>query len=216
VFTDPIFLGALETSVKVATATAIVGGVLGTLAAFALSRPFRGRGLLRALLVAPLAMPGLITGVAMLNFFVSQSIQLSIATVILGHLVYATPFVVLAMTARLAELDPALQEAGRDLGRGVFGVFRTITLPLIFPAVAGAALVAAALSLDEVIITNFVSGSTVTLPLFIWAKLRTGVTPDTNAACTSIVVALSVIVIVSYALSRLVSSQRSALLVVEP
>lgn len=208
VFADPIFRGALETSVKVAAVTAIVGGLIGTLAAFPLSRPFRGRGLVTTLLVAPLAMPGLITGVAMLNFFVAQRIPLSIDTIVLGHLVYATPFVVLAMTARLADLDPALQEAGRDLGRGVVGVFRTITLPLIFPALAGAALVAAALSLDEVIITNFVSGSTVTLPLFIWAKLRIGVTPDTNAVCTLIVCALTVLVVASYVLSRLVGGRR--------
>jgi ABC-type spermidine/putrescine transport system permease subunit II len=147
----------------------------------------------------------------MLIFFLSQNVPLGINTIIVGHLVYATPFVVLAMTARLADLDPSLAEAGHDLGRGVLGVFRTVTLPLIFPAIAGAALVVAALSLDEVIITNFVSGSTVTLPLFIWAKLRIGVTPDTNAACTLIVCGLTLIVLASYALSRLVGGQRSLL-----
>jgi ABC-type spermidine/putrescine transport system permease subunit II len=207
VFSDITFRDALFTSLKVAALTASIAAVLGTLAALAFARhKFRGRGPLMALLFAPLAMPGLITGIAMLTVYVALSVSLSLWTVTIGHLVYATPFVVLAIVAGLSDLDPALEEAGRDLGRGPFGVFRKVTLPLVFPVIVGAAFVAAALSLDEFIITNFVAGSTVTLPLYIWSKLRIGVTPDTNAVGTLILVGLTLLSLAAWYLTRLTST----------
>jgi len=145
-------------------------------------------------LLLPLALPGLITGVAMLTLYTWAGIPLSLETVAVGHLVFTTPFVVLVMTARLRDIDPMLEEAGRDLGASPLGVFRRVTLPLILPALGGAALVVAALSLDEFVITNFVSGSTVTVPLFVWAKLRTGVTPDVNAVSTLLLLTLALLV----------------------
>ncbi len=207
VFSNDSFRTALVNSLKVAGMTALVGAILGTLAALAFARHrFRVRGALMLLLFAPLAMPGLITGVAMLTVYVAAGAQLSIWTITVGHLVYATPFVVLAIVAGLADLDPSLEESGRDLGRTPFGVFRKVTLPLVFPVIIGAALVAAALSLDEFIITNFVSGSTVTLPLYIWSKLRIGVTPDTNAVGTLILVGLTVLSLAAWYLTRLTST----------
>jgi ABC-type spermidine/putrescine transport system permease subunit I len=209
VFGDEAFVAALITSVKVAAMTAAGGAVIGTLAALALAHDrLPLRKLVTALVVAPLAMPGLITGVAMLTFAIAIGLALSTTTIALGHLVYATPFVVLAIVARLRDLDPNLAEAGRDLGRGPFGVFRKVTLPLAAPAIAGAALVAAALSLDEFVITNFVSGRSVTLPLFIWAKLRTGVTPDTNAVCTVILAGLIVLFLISHCLTRITGGRQ--------
>lgn len=199
VFSDDIFRSALTNSVVVAAVTALAAAALGTLAALALSR--RRSRFSRALtggLVVPLALPGLITGIAMLTFWVRLGVGLSTTTIALGHIVFVAPFVLLVMVARLRDLDPSLEEAGRDLGEGPWGVFRRVTFPLILPAVAGGALVAAALSLDEFIITNFVSGSTVTLPLFIWSKLRIGVTPDVNAVSTLVLLGLCLLVVASY------------------
>ena len=207
VFSNESFRTALVTSLKIAALTALIAAVIGTLAALAFARhTFRARGFLMALLFAPLAMPGLITGVAMLTIYVALGMALSTTTIMIGHLVYATPFVVLAIVAGLSDLDPSLEESGRDLGRGPFGVFRKVTLPLVFPVIAGAAFVAAALSLDEFIITNFVSGSTVTLPLYIWSKLRIGVTPDTNAVGTLILVGLTVLSLAAWYITRLTST----------
>lgn len=207
VFSNNSFRAALVTSVKVAGMTALFGTMLGTFAATAFARHrFRGRGSLMTLLFAPLAMPGLITGVAMLTVYVAVGFTLSIWTITIGHLVYATPFVVLAIVAGLSGLDPSLEESGRDLGRTPFGVFRKVTFPLVFPVIIGAAFVAAALSLDEFIITNFISGSTVTLPLYIWSKLRIGVTPDTNAVGTLILVGLTVLSLGIWYLTRLTST----------
>jgi len=210
VFGDPIFRSALENSVIIAALTAVIAALIGTLAAFALARhSFRFRTVVFGLMLAPLAMPGLVIGIAMLSMYVLLGAQLSRWTILLGHLVFVTPFVVLVMTSRLREFDRSLEEAGRDLGEGPFGVFRRITLPLIFPAIAGAALLAAALSLDEFVITNFVSGSTVTLPLFIWSKLRIGVTPDTNAVSTVILGGLVLLVAVYALVSRLAGARPS-------
>jgi ABC-type spermidine/putrescine transport system permease subunit II len=204
VFGDAIFRSALENSIIVAGVTALIAAVIGTLAALALVRhTFRFRTVVFGVLLAPLAMPGLVIGIAMLSLYVSMGVQLSRWTILLGHVVFVTPFVVLVMSSRLREFDRSLEEAGRDLGEGPVDVFRRVTLPLVFPAIAGAALLAAALSLDEFVITNFVSGSTVTLPLFIWSKLRIGVTPDTNAVSTVILGGLVLLVVVFALVSRL-------------
>jgi ABC-type spermidine/putrescine transport system permease subunit II len=195
VFDDPTFRTALDNSVVLAALTAVVAAVIGTLAALPLvRRTFRGRGALFSLLVAPLAMPGLVIGIGMLSVYVLTGIQLSRWTILLGHLVFAAPFVLLVIAARLRDFDLSLEEAARDLGERPLGVFRRVTFPLALPAIAGAALLAAALSLDEFVITNFVSGSTVTLPLFIWSKLRIGVTPDTNAVSAIILAGLLLLV----------------------
>lgn len=210
VFTEDIFRSALVNSIKIGAVTAAAAAVLGTLAALALTRhrlPLRQ--LATGALIVPLALPGLITGVAMLTFYVWMGVSLSSTTIALGHIVFATPFAVLVIVARLRDLDPSLEEAGRDLGETALGVFRRVTLPLVFPAVAGAALVVAALSLDEFIITNFVSGSTVTLPLFIWSKLRIGVSPDTNAVSTVILLGLVLLVVAFYTVTKVAGVGRS-------
>lgn len=206
VLQDNAFRGALLNSVKLAVLTGLLAALLGTLAAIGLTRrSFPLRRVVEAFLLVPLALPGLITGVAMLTLYTWTRIPLSMTTIAVGHLVFATPFVVLVMMARLRDLDPLLAEAGRDLGASPLGVFRRVTLPLIAPAMAGGALVAAALSLDEFVITNFVSGSNVTLPLFVWSKLRIGVTPDVNAVSTLILGSLALLVIAFFLLGGSVS-----------
>jgi len=212
---DELFSSALTNSIKLAVFTGVAAAVLGTLAAIGLTRrEFALKPAVEAFLLVPIALPGLITGVAMLTLYTWAQIPLSMLTIAVGHLVFATPFVVLVMMARLRDVDPLLAEAGRDLGATPLGVFRRVTLPLIAPAIAGGALVAAALSLDEFIITNFVSGSNVTLPLFIWSKLRIGVTPDVNAVSTLILLSLAVLVLAFFLLGgsvgRGVSRARSA------
>ena len=210
VFHDPIFRSALDNSVEIAALTAVVTAAIGTLAALPLvRRAFRFRGALMSVLVAPLAMPGLVIGIGMLSMYVLTGTQLSRWTILLGHLVFAAPFVLLVISARLRDFDLSLEEAARDLGERPLGVFRRVTLPLTLTAIAGAALLAAALSLDEFVITNFVSGSTVTLPLFIWSKLRIGVTPDTNAVSAIILAGLVLLVALFAAVSRAAGMRRA-------
>ncbi len=192
---DDQFRSALVSSLELATFTGLVAAVLGTAAAIGLTRTrFALKPILESVLLLPLAMPGLITGVAMLTFYTWARVPLSMETIGIGHLIFATPFVVLVMVSRVRDIDRSLEEAGRDLGASPLGVFRRVTLPLILPAMAGGALVAAALSLDEFVITNFVSGSNVTVPLFVWSKLRIGVTPDVNAVSTMLLAALALLV----------------------
>jgi ABC-type spermidine/putrescine transport system permease subunit II len=198
---DEQFSSALMNSIKLAVFTGVAASLLATLAALGLTRHrFVLKPVVEALMLVPLALPGLITGVAMLTLYTWAHIPLSVMTIGIGHLVFATPFVVLVMMARLRDLDPLIAEAGRDLGATPLGVFRRVTLPLIAPAMIGGGLVAAALSLDEFVITNFVSGSNVTLPLFIWSKLRIGVTPDVNAVSTLILVSLALLVVAFFLL----------------
>jgi spermidine/putrescine transport system permease protein len=145
----------------------------------------------------------------MLTLYVAAGVTLDRWTILAGHVIFATPFVLLVMSARLRDFDASLEEAARDLGEAPLDVFRRVTLPLIFPAIAGSALIAAALSLDEFVITNFVAGSTVTLPLFIWSKLRIGVTPDTNAVSTVILLGLIVLVVLCGLVMKLAGTIRA-------
>jgi spermidine/putrescine transport system permease protein len=179
------FRSAALNSLWVALPTAGLTLVLGTLAAYGLSRTSsRLRAPLALLFFLPITLPGLFLGLSLLVFFARVHLDLSLKTVVLAHLVYVFPYFLLMAVAALDRLDAALEEAAADLGASPVKVFRRVTLPQIWPVLVGATCLAFALSFDEFIMTFFVVGSNPTLPLFIWSRLRRTVDPSINVIST--------------------------------
>lgn len=186
-FADERFTSSLLNSVKVAVVTAVIVAFIGTNASFAISRrPSRLLNAFSSFVTAPLVLPGLFLGVAMLSFFTEIGMNASLTTVIIGHSLVTLPFVVLIVNARLMNLDRSIAEAARDLGATPFEAFRKIIFPLVRPAVIGAVLIAVAWSFDEFIITFFTIGGQSTLPILIWGLLRQGIDPSVNAIASII------------------------------
>jgi spermidine/putrescine transport system permease protein len=179
------FREALKNSAIVAVCVSVVTLLLGTLAAYGVSRSSsRLRAPVGLLFFLPITLPGLFVGIAMLVFFGRVQFELSLVTVAIAHFVYAFPYFLLIAKATLDRLDPALEEAAADLGASPFKVFRKVTLPQVWPILVGATSLAFALSFDEFIITFFVIGSDSTLPMFIWSSLRRTIDPSINVIST--------------------------------
>lgn len=182
---DGQLVSAFKNSIGVAVVATSVSLALGTLASFALWRRRSRLNLpLTALAVAPVALPPLVLGIALLTLFKAAGVTLSLATVTVGHILITLPFVLLIVTARLSNFDPALEDAARDLGASASQVFRRVTFQLIRGSVIGAGLLAVALSLDEFIVTLLTIGTQDTLPVLVWGQMRRGVSPNVNAIST--------------------------------
>ena len=182
VFASGQFHAALRTSLEVA-ALAVVGAiVLGTPAAFGLARRRSALSpLINTIVFAPIAAPGVVIGIALLTTLDYAGIAAGIYPTAAAHILLVCPFVVLVVRARLTGLDPRIEEAARDLGARRVRVFRTILLPILASALAGAAILAAAISFDELVVTNFTIGAGATLPVWIFSQARTGLTTSINA-----------------------------------
>lgn len=194
------FWDALTNSLIVAGAVGFVSTVFGTMAAMALARLHESiAGPSMMLLSVPVMVPPLMVGIALMVFYVKVGLQLSLFTVILSHLVFTQPFVILIVYARMVGFNYATVESARDLGASLLKAFFTVTLPIIRPTVIGAALIAMALSLDDFIITFFTIAGGNTLPTFIWGMIRTQTDPTINAIATLLVgltVGLSIVAMV--------------------
>ncbi len=195
-FRNRQMLDAAWLSVRLAMMAASTALVLGTLAALALTRlgPFRGRTLLGVVLTAPLVMPEVITGLSMLLLFVALGQwlgwpgQRGLVTLWIAHTTFATAYVMVVVAARLVEFDRALEEAAADLGAGPLRVFFTVTLPLISPSLVAGWLLAFTLSLDDLVISSFVTGpGASTLPIVVFSSVRLGVSPQVNALATILI-----------------------------
>ncbi len=199
-------LGAAWLSLKVATLSATLAVVLGTVAGLVLARfgPFKGRTLLSGLTTAPLVMPEVITGLSLLLLFVNME-QLvgwpagrGMTTIVIAHITLTMAYVTVIVQSRLAQMDDSLEEAAMDLGAKPYKVFFLITLPIIFPALMSGWLLAFTLSLDDLVITSFVAGpGSSTLPMVIFSKVRLGVSPDINALATILVTIVSIGVVIA-------------------
>jgi spermidine/putrescine transport system permease protein len=187
------FWPALYNSLVVGAAVAATSVLAGLLAALALARMAQARAqALLDVLSAPMMLPGLIIGIALLSFFVrTLALPLGLPTVILGQLVVIVPFVIAILFARLSSFDWSLVESARDLGATPVQAFLTVTLPLIRPSLVGSALIALSLSLDDFVITFFTIGSGNTLPTLVWGLVRTTLDPTINAIAT-LLLALSI------------------------
>ena len=184
---DSAIHSALLNSIEVAVVVAIIATTIGTMIAFPLVRggiPYQGAT--RLLYTLPIMIPGVLLGIGLLVFFTAIGLKLGLHTVILGHLVFTTPFVVLIVAARLQGFDRRLEWAAADLGANSRQTLRYIVLPLIAPAIFAGALLSVTLSIDEFVVTFFTIGPQLTLPLYIYTQIKFGVTPEVNALATVI------------------------------
>jgi len=193
-FHNEEMLGAAWNSLLIGVTASLISTLLGTMAGYAMYR-FKLR-LLPFLVVAPIAIPEILTGVSLLIFFVAINLTLGLASIVLAHIAFCIGFVAIVVRARLAGMDESLVEAARDLGATPFQAFRLITLPLIMPGVIAGALMAFTLSIDDFVITYFTAGAgALTLPLEIYTMVKISVTPEVNAVST-LLMALTLALIV--------------------
>ena len=186
-FGVPGLLEAMRNSVEIAAISTIVATVLGTAMALALVRyEFRGRAPINFFIFLPLATPEVVMGASLLSLFLTVGFATGFATIVIAHVMFNISFVVVTVRSRLISFDRSLEEAAQDLGATGFQTFVRVTLPLIMPGVLAAALLAFALSIDDFVITNFNSGSTLTYPLFIWGAARVSIPPQVNVMAAMI------------------------------
>jgi spermidine/putrescine transport system permease protein len=196
-------MAAIRNSFYVAAMATVLALLIGVPAAFALDRAdFPGKTAFRRLVMLPLALPGIITGISMLNLFRVLGFNLSLETVIMGHGTALTAIVVTQVYARLLRFDRRLEEASSDLGGRPWQTFLLVTLPNIRSALIGSALLTFTLSFDEIPVTFFLTGRENTLPMYIYSTLRRGITPEINAIGTIIVVVSLVLIFLSIYLLR--------------
>lgn len=197
-FADPLFATALTNSLILALVTAVVSVTLGVTFAFGVAR-FRRHARQRLLTVSliPATVPALVLGIALAVFFTALGRPPGLPNAAIGHILVALPFVILTVNARLETFDFSVLEAARDLGASPLRTFRDITLPLIWPSIIGASLLAMALSLDEFVVTWFTIGNQQSLPVLIWGLLRRGIDPTVNALASVVLASLIALVVVS-------------------
>lgn len=178
--------------------------IIGTLGAVGIPKALLpGKGLIEYIVMLPMMTPEIILGMVSLTFFSLLSLPFGMTTLFLAHTAFCIPYVYMQVKARLVGLDPSLLEAAKDLGAGEARAFFDITLPLISPAIVSGMLLAFAMSIDDVIISVFVTGAnTTTLPIKIYTMLKTGVTPKINAMCTLMFAVTLLVVIVSSLIGR--------------
>jgi putrescine transport system permease protein len=216
-FRDKQMIDAAKVSLEIAFLTACASVVLGTMAAMVMTRfrQFPGKSLFSALMTAPLVMPEVITGLSILLLFVAmgQTFGLfqerGVMTIWIAHVTFCVAFVTVVISSRLGELDRSLEEAAMDLGANRVKVFFLITLPIIAPALASGWLLAFTLSLDDLVISSFVSGpSSTTLPMKVFSSVRMGVSPKINALATLLIGIVSVAAFIGWWLMAREEKQR--------
>ena len=213
-FQNSAVMGALRNSLIVALVATVVSTIVGTMLAISLERyRYRGRGLLDGLAYLPIIIPDVTMAVMLLVFFFQAfgvlesltgiSLTTGLHTIILAHIAFNISFVAVVVRARIAQFDRSLAEAAADLYATRWQTFRKVTFPLILPGVAGGALLALTLSLDDVVVTQFVSGAgSTTLPVYVFGLVRRGVTPLINAVSVVMLAASMVLIAVSLGLQR--------------
>lgn len=204
-------LDAAWVTLRVALVSATAATLLGTLAAVVLVRVtrFRGRLLFSGMVFAPLVMPEVITGLSLLLLFIAMNLDRTIFTVMLAHTTFSMCFVAVVVQSRLVTFDRSLEEAAQDLGCTPLKAFLTVTLPVIAPAVIAGWMLAFTLSLDDLVIASFTSGSgATTLPMRIYSQVRLGVTPEINAVCTVLIALVTTAVIIASVINKRSMVQR--------
>lgn len=190
-------LEATQNSLIIAFVSTIVSTMIGTLTAVGMYRyQFRGKNVLDAMLYIPIVIPEIVMGVSLLAFFAIVNVSLGLFTLILAHITFSIPFVVIVVRSRLEGFDRSVEEAAMDLGANQFQTFMKVTFPIIIPGILAGALLALTLSLDDVIISFFVAGpSSTTLPLKVFSMVKFGVSPEINALSTILLVAVLTIAV---------------------
>ena len=195
-FMNGLMADALKNSLLLAGLSSLLAGGVGTLGAIGLSRShFRGAGAIESLATLPMMIPELVLGMAYLALFTGVGVKLGMGALVATHTTFCVPYVFINVKSRLIGMDPAIEEAARDLGASPVRVLFDVTLPLIMPAVLSGMMLAVAMSIDDVVISFFVtSAETTTLPLKVYTGLRSGGTPEINALSTLMLGVIFVIV----------------------
>ena len=198
-FSDSAMIEALGNSLFLGVVSCFVSAVIGTLGAVGISRiHWKTKGILEYISILPLMIPEIILGMVLMAFFYMMNLPFGMLTLLIGHTVFCVPYILMEVKARLAGMDPSLEEAARDLGAGPFRAFWDIILPLIMPAVMSGSLLAFAMSMDDVVISIFINGPRLsTLPIKVYTQIKTGVTPEVNALCT-IMLAVTLLILLIY------------------
>ena len=202
-FSDERILDPLAISLQVALVAVIGATVLGSLLGLGLARlKFRGSGATETLLLLPMVTPEILMGISLLVFF-AQLFDLtgSFWQVVIAHIMFCISYVAVTVRARAIGMDPRLEEAARDLGDGAIGAFWHVTLPIIAPAVAAGAMLAFALSFDDLVVTSFNVGvDSTTLPVYIYSAIKLGVSPEINAISSIIVAVVAIALVIGWRL----------------
>ncbi len=200
----PQVCNALGNSLKIGGIATLIATILGTMIAFALGRHrFRGRSAVNILIFLPMATPEIVLGASLLAMFLNLGINPGFWPTVIAHVMFCISFVVVTVKARIASLDPKLEEAAMDLYATEAETFRRVTLPLVMPGIFGAALLAFSLSFDDFIITNFNSGTLTTFPKFVYISSARGIPPQANViGSTMFILALTIVLIGQFASSR--------------
>jgi spermidine/putrescine transport system permease protein len=202
-FANPDLAIALKNSLLIALLATVLATALGTFMALALVRyGFRGRGVVDLLVFLPLATPEVVLGAALLALFLTLAVNTGFATIVIAHTMFTISYVVVTVKARLEGMDRHIEEAAMDLGATEWVTFRKVTLPMITPGVAAAALLAAAISIDDYVITSFNAGQTQTFPLFIFGATRQGVPPEVNVLATGLLLLVLILMGLNVILQR--------------
>jgi spermidine/putrescine transport system permease protein len=207
--TNPDLKGALENSAIIAAVSSLGAVVLGVLSAMALTRRrFRGKAAVSALLLSPLVIPYVVFGISLLLLFHTLGVPRSLLTVVIGHIVISLPYTILVLVPRLDQIDVSLEEAAFDLGASRLRTFRSITLPLILPAVVSAFLIAFTTSFDEYAVASFVVGTRLTFPIYLYSALRFPNQLPQVIAVAVVVLVLSLAVVIAAEVGRRVAERR--------
>ena len=194
---------AVANSLKIGIISTVFATILGTMIAFAIGRHrFKGRTSTNLLIFLPMATPEVVLGASLLAMFLNLRINPGFWTIVIAHIMFCISFVVVTVKARIASLDPRLEQAAMDLYANERETFRFVTLPLVMPGIAGAALLAFSLSFDDFIITNFNSGIVTTFPKFVYISSARGIPPEANVIGSAMFFIALIIVIVGQVVSR--------------
>jgi spermidine/putrescine transport system permease protein len=210
-FRDPTLTEALKNSLEIAAISTVIATALGTLLAVALVRyRFRGRGAADFFVFLPMATPEVVLGAALLALFLVIGIGTGFVTIVIAHAMFTISYVVVTVKARLEGMDPHIEEAAMDLGAGQVTTFTKVTLPMILPGVIAAAVLAAALSIDDYVVTSFNAGRTQTFPLFIFGATRQGVPPEVNVLATMVLLSVLVLMALNVGVQRRLARREQA------
>ena len=204
-FADREIIGAAIVSVKVAVTASFSATILGTMIAYIITRfkPFCAKRFLYGMAITPLILPDIVLGVSLLLMFSALQQMIGwpdgrgLMTIILAHITFCTAYVTIVMQARIANVDRSIEEAAMDLGARPLKVFLRITLPQIIPSLVASFLLAFTLSIDDLVITEFVAGSSdPTLPMYVYSTVKNGPTPEINALATVMIAIISTVVVI--------------------
>lgn len=198
-FSNEKLLEAFGVTVILALVCTVVATSIGTLAAVGMYRyNFKGKSIINAMLYIPVVIPEIVQGISLLTLFARGiSIPRGLLTLILAHVTFCVPYVIFNVRARLSGYDGSIEEASMDLGADRIKTFFNITLPVLAPGIAGGALLAFTLSIDDVIVSYFVYGQTKTYPIAVMESIKSGVSPDVNALSTLVLIGTIILVVLT-------------------